>query len=62
VGDPLYVVGGGVAPGTRVLPGDPGYHLHAAEVRGVHPVSGEPLQVDCYPPPELRVSAPASSR
>jgi 23S rRNA pseudouridine1911/1915/1917 synthase len=32
-GDPLYVAGGRPADGCRALPGDPGYLLHAAEVR-----------------------------
>ena len=32
-GDPLYVAGGLPGPDCRALPGDPGYLLHAAELR-----------------------------
>lgn len=54
VGDPLYPVGGVPTPDTRALPGDPGYHLHAAELRFRHPVSGEDRVIACEPPPLLR--------
>ena len=52
VGDPLYGPGGVplLDPG---LPGDPGYLLHAAELRLAHPRSGEPLLLSCTPPPSL---------
>lgn len=55
VGDPLYPVGGVPRPGTIALPGDPGYRLHAAEIRTPHPATGEPLRIECAPPPALRV-------
>jgi 23S rRNA pseudouridine1911/1915/1917 synthase len=32
-GDPLYAAGGRPTRGCRAVPGDPGYRLHAAEVR-----------------------------
>lgn len=54
LGDPLYVAGGGPAPGTRALPGDPGYQLHAAELRLTHPRTGHELTITCEPPPLLR--------
>jgi 23S rRNA pseudouridine1911/1915/1917 synthase len=54
LGDPLYGVGGVPAADTRALPGDPGYHLHAAELRVRHPRSGRELVIACEPPPLLR--------
>lgn len=54
VGDPLYVAGGVPAVGTRAVPGDAGYLLHAAEVIFRHPRSGRELVVTCAPPPALR--------
>lgn len=51
-GDPLYAVGGGLL-GTA-LPGDEGYLLHALRLSLPHPRTGEPLTVECAPPPELR--------
>jgi 23S rRNA pseudouridine1911/1915/1917 synthase len=51
VGDPLYGVGGHPLPGA--LPGDPGYHLHAAEVGFSHPQTGRPVTVQAPLPPEL---------
>jgi 23S rRNA pseudouridine1911/1915/1917 synthase len=56
LGDPLYAVGGVPEPDTRALPGDPGYHLHAAELRIRHPRSGDELVIACEPPPLLRCS------
>lgn len=53
-GDPLYVAGGLPAPGTRALPGDPGYHLHSAELSLRHPRTGRELVIRCEPPPLLR--------
>jgi 23S rRNA pseudouridine1911/1915/1917 synthase len=47
-GDPLYGPGGVPLPGCRALPGDPGYLLHAAEVR----IAG--LVISCAPPRALR--------
>lgn len=54
VGDPLYGAGGTPVPGTRALPGDSGYVLHAALLRLRHPRSGLPLAIDSEPPAELR--------
>jgi len=58
VGDPLYVVGAEPPPGCRALPGDPGYHLHAAELTVRHPDTGDLLTVSCVPPPILLGSRP----
>src|SRR3569832_979385 len=57
VGDPLYVAGGVPAAGTRGVPGDPGYLLHAAELRLHHPRTGHPLVIECEPPSSLQASA-----
>lgn len=54
VGDPLYAVGGVPPADTRALPGDPGYRLHAAELRVQHPRSGRGLNITCEPPSYLR--------
>jgi 23S rRNA pseudouridine1911/1915/1917 synthase len=53
-GDPLYGVGGVPAPDTHSLPGDPGYHLHAAELSICHPRTGRELVIECEPPQLLR--------
>ena len=58
VGDPLYVAGGGVAPGTTALPGDLGYRLHALRLEGAHPLSGQSFGFYCQAPPVLRPGAP----
>ena len=50
VGDPLYIAGGSPAPDSQALPGDPGYHLHAAELRLRHPRTGRELVIACEPP------------
>jgi 23S rRNA pseudouridine1911/1915/1917 synthase len=55
-GDPLYVAGGVPAPGTSALPGDPGYHLHSAELGFRHPRTGREVAIECEPPPLLRLS------
>ena len=56
VGDPLYGKGGVpilTAAGDRAaLPGDCGYHLHAQQVRFIHPDSGAMVDISC-PPPEI---------
>jgi 23S rRNA pseudouridine1911/1915/1917 synthase len=54
VGDPLYVEGGipGSDPG---LPGEGGYRLHAHRLALTHPTTGERIELECAPPPELRV-------
>ena len=59
-GDPLYRAGGLPAPDTRALPGDPGYHLHSAELSFRHPGTGRDLIIACEPPPLLRPSKDAA--
>lgn len=54
VGDPLYVAGGVPAADTCALPGDPGYQLHAAELRIRHPGSKVELIIECEPPELLQ--------
>lgn len=56
VGDPLYGVGGLPAPDTRALPGDPGYHLHSAELSFRHPGTRRAVIIECEPPSLLRLS------
>lgn len=56
-GDPLYGAGGLPAPESRAFPGDPGYNLHAAELRFLHPRNGRELVLACEPPPLLLLSA-----
>ena len=53
-GDPLYDAGGLPPPDTRAVPGDPGYHLHAAELTFQHPRTGWETRIECEPPPLLR--------
>lgn len=53
-GDPLYGPGGLPAPDSRALPGDPGYLLHAAELRFRHPGTGREVILGCEPPLLLR--------
>lgn len=53
-GDPLYVLGGVVEEDSRALPGDPGYHLHAAEIGFRHPRTNRDVTIECSPPPVLR--------
>jgi 23S rRNA pseudouridine1911/1915/1917 synthase len=53
VGDPLYGVGG-IPIEEPGLPGDGGYLLHAHRVELAHPASGEPVRIECAPPPALR--------
>jgi len=55
VGDPLFVAGGLPAPGGTALPGDPGYHLHAAEIGFAQPDTGEGVVVTAPLPAALRV-------
>ena len=54
VGEPLYGCGGVPRPGTRALPGDGGYLLHAARLVFPHPRSGAMTTIECAPPPALR--------
>lgn len=49
-GDPLYVAGGLPAADSRALPGDGGYHLHAAELTFRHPRTRRAVTVTCPPP------------
>jgi 23S rRNA pseudouridine1911/1915/1917 synthase len=53
-GDPLYRSGGGPASDGQAVPGDGGYHLHAAEMRLRHPRHGRETVLGCSPPPLLR--------
>jgi len=59
VGDPLFGPGGVPRPGTRALPGDPGYLLHAWRLELEHPGDGRRLVIECAPPPALRVGRAA---
>lgn len=59
VGDPLYPSGGCPAADCPALPGDPGYHLHAAALRVPHPLDARELHVRCRPPQILRSPSPA---
>jgi 23S rRNA pseudouridine1911/1915/1917 synthase len=56
VGDPLYAAGGLPATDTRAVPGDPGYHLHSAELSFCHPRTGREMSIACEPPLLLRRS------
>ncbi len=55
VGDPLYAVGGVPAENSRALPGDLGYYLHNALLGFPHPATGKWTEIDCMPPPPLRL-------
>jgi 23S rRNA pseudouridine1911/1915/1917 synthase len=54
VGDPLFGPGGLPLPGGVAVPGDPGYLLHALRLEFAHPRTGEPVAIECAPPPVLR--------
>lgn len=54
VGDPLYVPGGQPGPDPG-LPGDPGYRLHSWRLSLTHPQTGALLELECAPPPDLRL-------
>jgi 23S rRNA pseudouridine1911/1915/1917 synthase len=56
VGDPLYAIGGRPAAGCTALPGDPGYHLHAAELSFAHPRTAEPVTLRAESPTLLQSS------
>jgi 23S rRNA pseudouridine1911/1915/1917 synthase len=56
VGDPLYGIGGLPYPETHALPGDPGYHLHSAELIFRHPSTRRELVIVCEPPSLLLLS------
>jgi 23S rRNA pseudouridine1911/1915/1917 synthase len=55
VGDPLYGPGGLPRPGSRALPGDGGYLLHASRLLFPHPVTAVLTTIECAPPPRLRL-------
>lgn len=60
VGDPLYVTGGFPAPDSHAVPGDPGYHLHSAELSFLHPGTEAAHVITCAPPPLLRITRDAN--
>lgn len=55
-GDPLYAPGGGLLPGSRAVPGDPGYALHATEVSASHPRDASAITIVSAPPRELTIA------
>jgi 23S rRNA pseudouridine1911/1915/1917 synthase len=61
VGDPLFGPGGLPIAGGLAVPGDPGYLLHALRVEFSHPATGNPVAVECAPPPALRTTQCPSS-
>jgi len=61
VNDPLYGADGLPLPNTEALPGDPGYHLHAAELSFIHPSTRSEVVIQCEPPSILRRSADTRS-
>ncbi len=72
VGEPFYQIGGhpprvgghpsrDASGGRPPLPGDLGYHLHAAQVVFDHPTTRQPTRIDCIPPPILQPTCADSS-
>jgi 23S rRNA pseudouridine1911/1915/1917 synthase len=61
VGDPLYGPGGAPREGTRALPGDPGYRLHASELLLAHPTRGDRVVLSCPPPEQLSAATRGSA-
>ena len=57
IGDPLYTSGGVFKQGEPALPGATGYFLHAHKLSLQHPTNGRPLEITCFPPPELRINS-----
>ncbi len=55
LGDPLYAAGGVPIAGSKAMPGDCGYHLHAHRLRFLHPRTGKTLYVVAEPPAILRL-------
>jgi len=55
LGDPLYGAGGLPLEGAA-LPGEGGYWLHAHRLGLVHPATGSRLELECLPPPILRIA------
>ncbi|MGB3669997.1 MAG: RluA family pseudouridine synthase [Phormidesmis sp.] len=58
LGDPLYPVGGVPAPNCTARPGDTGYHLHAHQLRFIHPHTQQPISITAKPPEILEPLAP----
>ncbi len=58
VGDPLYRVGGVPSENSRALPSDLGYLLHNSLLGFHHPTSKKWIEIDCCPPPPLRITTP----
>jgi len=54
LGDPLYPIGGVPSPTSTAMPGDIGYHLHAHQLRFIHPHTGQPISIIAPPPTILR--------
>ena len=61
-GDPLYIPGGIPASESTALPGDLGYNLHAERLGFRHPQSGDRVQIECFPPPPLRLPSELHSQ
>jgi len=55
-GDPLYAPGGGLISGSRAVPRDTGYVLHATEVSVSHPGDASALTIVSAPPRELTIA------
>jgi 23S rRNA pseudouridine1911/1915/1917 synthase len=55
VADPLYGPDGLPKSGGTAVPGDPGYSLHSAEIRFVHPSLSQPVVVQAVPPADLKL-------
>lgn len=55
LGDPLYPAGGIPDPDGNVMPGDCGYHLHAHQLRFIHPHTGHPISITAPPPKILSI-------
>lgn len=62
LGDPLYEEGGVPRADATSVPADLGYWLHARLLSLRHPRTGEPLTIECAPPPILRPQATAAGR
>ena len=53
VGDPLYGKGG-LPLAEPALPGEGGFWLHSHRLALTHPATGDRLELECPPPPQLR--------
>jgi 23S rRNA pseudouridine1911/1915/1917 synthase len=58
VGDLFYAPGGLPSESVSALPGDTGFHLHAETLRFIHPCTGALTELNCPPPPILRLRNP----